>query len=104
MPVSGAAYTSLANPASGYPVSGTSQIILSQCYANPDVSKAVLDFLTDHYTNASFASIVRGNGFNAVSSSFQTAIVENFLSNTSNDALDIDDSQLCGVAGGFAGR
>ncbi|MCX4161666.1 MULTISPECIES: substrate-binding domain-containing protein [Paraburkholderia] len=104
VPVSGTAYASLANPASGYPVSGTSQIIVSQCYASSAVSKAVVDFLTDHYTSASFASIVQGNGFNTVPSNFQTAIVANFLSNTSGNSLDIGDSQLCGTANLYPGR
>ncbi|RXV67605.1 phosphate ABC transporter substrate-binding protein [Burkholderia stabilis] len=103
VPVSGAAYTALANPASGYPVSGTSQIILSQCYANGAAATAVHDFLNNHYTNASYASVVHGNGFDTVPSGFQTAISANFLSNSSNNFLDINDSGVCG-AGGFAGR
>ncbi|KML55705.1 phosphate ABC transporter substrate-binding protein [Burkholderia cepacia] len=103
VPVSGAAYTALANPASGYPVSGTSQIILSQCYANGAAATAVHDFLNNHYTNASYASVVHGNGFDTVPSGFQTAISANFLSNSSNNFLDINDSSICG-AGGFAGR
>ncbi|MFL9875036.1 substrate-binding domain-containing protein [Paraburkholderia megapolitana] len=102
VPVSGTTYTSLANPASGYPVSGTSQIILSQCYKSSTVSKPIVDFLTDHYTSASFASIVHGNGFNTVPSNFQSAIVANFLSNTSGNSLDIGDSQLCGPV--YSGR
>ncbi|RKP52474.1 substrate-binding domain-containing protein [Trinickia fusca] len=91
------------NPTAGYPVSGTSQIIVSQCYASSAVTKAVHDFLNDHYTNAGFASIVHGNGFNTVPSNFQTAIIANFLSNTSGNFLDIGDSAICGVSG-FAGR
>ena len=103
VPVSGTAYTKLANPASGYPVSGTSQIIVSQCYASAAVSKAVVDFLTDHYTNAGFASIVQGNGFDTVPSGFKTAIAADFLSNTSKLGLDIGDSTNCGP-NGFPGR
>lgn len=104
VPVSGANYTALAKPTSGYPVSGTSQIILSQCYASAAVTKAVVDFLTDHYTTTSFASIVHGNGFDTVPSNFQSAIVANFLSNTSNNFLDIGDSSICGTANGVPGR
>ncbi|RKP52475.1 substrate-binding domain-containing protein [Trinickia fusca] len=91
------------NPTAGYPVSGTSQIILSQCYANAGVTQAVQDFLNAHYNNANYASIVHGNGFDTVPSNFQTAIVANFLSNTSQNFLDIGDSSVCG-ASGFAGR
>ncbi|MEQ5842777.1 substrate-binding domain-containing protein [Paraburkholderia acidicola] len=102
VPVSGAAgspYAKLANPAAGYPVSGTSQIIVSQCYLSSAVSKGVVDFLTDHYTNASFASIVRGNGFDTVPTGFKTAIVADFLSNSSGFGLDIGDTGVCGGAG-----
>lgn len=83
------------NPASGYPVSGTSQIILSQCYKDATVKTAVHDFLNSHYTNASFASIVHGNGFDTVPSNYQTAISNNFLSNASTWNLDIGNASVC---------
>ncbi|AXF23104.1 phosphate ABC transporter substrate-binding protein [Burkholderia pyrrocinia] len=91
-----------ANPASGYPVSGTSQIILSQCYADANVKTAVHDFLNAHFTNASFASIVHGNGFDTVSSSYQRAISNDFLSNASGFNLDIGNASVC--AGTVVGR
>jgi phosphate transport system substrate-binding protein len=100
VPVSGAAYSALANPPYGYPVSGTSQIILSQCYADPTVASNVRSFLNNHYTNASFASVVRGNGFDTVPSSFQAAISANFLSNSSGNNLDIND----GICALYTGR
>ncbi|KVS73359.1 substrate-binding domain-containing protein [Burkholderia cepacia] len=103
VPVSGSNYTALANPKAGYPVSGTSQIILSQCYANAAAATAVHDFLNNHYTNASYASVVHGNGFDTVPSGFQTSISANFLSNSSGNSLDINDSAVCGGSG-FAGR
>jgi ABC-type phosphate transport system substrate-binding protein len=83
------------NPASGYPIAGTSQIILSQCYKDATVKTAVHDFLNSHYTNASFASIVHGNGFDTVPSSYQTAISNDFLSNTSGFNLDIGNTSVC---------
>ncbi|MBY4724848.1 MULTISPECIES: substrate-binding domain-containing protein [Burkholderia] len=100
VPVSGTAYSKLANPASGYPVSGTSQIILSQCYANPTVTSNVQSFLNNHYTNSSYASVVHGNGFDTVPSSFQTAISANFLSNTSGNNLDFGDASACATING----
>ncbi|VWC65865.1 ABC-type phosphate transport system periplasmic component-like protein [Burkholderia lata] len=96
-----AAYKALANPSSGYPVSGTSQIILSQCYADPTVTSNVQSFLNNHYTNAGYASIVHGNGFDTVPSGIQTAISSNFLSNTSGNNLDIGDAGVCGL---YVGR
>lgn len=83
------------NPASGYPVSGTSQIILSQCYADSSVKTAVHDFLNAHFTNASFASIVHGNGFDTVPSNYQTAISNDFLSNATGFNLDIGNTSVC---------
>ncbi|RQR52839.1 phosphate ABC transporter substrate-binding protein [Burkholderia sp. Bp9140] len=83
------------NPGSGYPVSGTSQIILSQCYADSNVKTAVHDFLNAHFTNASFASIVHGNGFDTVPSNYQTAISNDFLSNASGYNLDIGNTSVC---------
>ncbi|WP_423368255.1 substrate-binding domain-containing protein [Burkholderia sp. LMG 32019] len=95
VPVSGAAYASLANPSYGYPVSGTSQIILSQCYADPTVASNVQSFLNNHYTNASYATVVHGNGFDTVPSGFKTAILADFLSNSSDYGLDINNSTNC---------
>ena len=89
------------NPASGYPVSGTSQIILSQCYANAAVKTNVHDFLNNHFTNASYASVVHGNGFDTVPSSYQTAISNDFLSNASGYNLDIGNTS---VLHGYGGR
>ncbi|RXV67606.1 phosphate ABC transporter substrate-binding protein [Burkholderia stabilis] len=93
--VSGTNYINLANPASGYPVSGTSQIIVSQCYSDPAVATAIHDMLTLHYTNSAFTSIVRGNGFDMVPPYFQTAIVADFLSNASGFSLDIGNTSVC---------
>ena len=92
------------NPASGYPVSGTSQIILSQCYANAAVKTNVHDFLNNHFTNASYASVVHGNGFDTVPSSYQTAISNDFLSNASGYNLDIGNTSVARVRWSAAKR
>ncbi|KVD47172.1 phosphate ABC transporter substrate-binding protein [Burkholderia sp. ABCPW 11] len=89
------AQSSVRNPASGYPVSGMSYIILSQCYADPAVGTAVHDFLNAHYTNPSFASIVHGNGFDTIPTNFQTAISNEFLSNARTWNLDIGNPSVC---------
>ncbi|WP_176060811.1 substrate-binding domain-containing protein [Paraburkholderia sp. BCC1876] len=102
VPIAGASYTANANPASGYPVSGTSQILVSQCYADPAVKTAVHDFLNNHYTNSTFATVIRGNGFDTVPSSFQTAISNDFLSNASGWNLDIGNAGVC--TGTITGR
>ncbi|WCM18166.1 substrate-binding domain-containing protein [Paraburkholderia bryophila] len=99
VPVSGTAYAGLANPKSGYPVSGTSQIIVSQCYADANVTKAVSDFLNAHYTNTTFASIVRGNGFDTVPSAFSGTIVTDFLTAGRGNVLNIGNSTVCSAKG-----
>lgn len=90
------------NPAAGYPISGTTNIILSQCYANPlgtspSPSVAVIDFLNLHYSNASNAAIITGNGFTTVPSSYSTAIIADFVSppRTSTGNLNIGNTSIC---------
>ncbi|WP_241022242.1 substrate-binding domain-containing protein [Burkholderia sp. Ac-20353] len=90
------------NPTVGYPISGTSQILVNQCYANhgntPSVAASVVDFLTLHYNNN--AAILRGNGFDTVPSNYVTAINDVFL--VCNRAkLNIGNTTVCGS---FAGR
>ncbi|MBN3795894.1 substrate-binding domain-containing protein [Burkholderia sp. Ac-20392] len=87
------------NPLSGYPVSGTSQIVLSQCYADPAVATALHDYLNAHYNSAAFASIIHGNGFDTVPSVFKTAISNDFLSNVSGFNLDIGNTSVCAGTG-----
>ncbi|WGS48382.1 substrate-binding domain-containing protein [Paraburkholderia sp. D15] len=99
VPVSGTAYTALANPATGYPVSGTSQIILSQCYADSNVTKAVSDFLNAHFTNATYASIIQGNGFNTLPSTYSGTIVTDFLTAGRSNVLNIGNSTVCSGKG-----
>lgn len=90
------------NPTTGYPISGTSQIIVSQCYANragntPSVAASVADFLTQHYSAAN-ATLLHNNGFDSVPSNFLTAITNDFL--TSTNTLGIGNSTKCGAIAG----
>ncbi|PQV46061.1 substrate-binding domain-containing protein [Paraburkholderia sp. BL21I4N1] len=102
VPTSGRAYMELSNPHWGYPVSGTSQIILSQCYTDPGITTAVHDFLNDHYTNPAFAALIRGYGFDPVPESFQAPISNDFLSNPRGWNLDIGNASAC--SGTVTGR
>jgi phosphate transport system substrate-binding protein len=85
------------NPSTGYPISGTSQIILSQCYANhgnaPLVNAAMVDFLNVHYRSNS--SLLHGNGFDVVPANFLAAITNDFL--TSTNVLGIGNPTTCGA-------
>jgi ABC-type phosphate transport system substrate-binding protein len=92
------------NPTTGYPISGTSQIILSQCYSKlntPTVASSVIDFLNHHYH--SNASLLNANGFDVVPGALLTAINNNILSNTSTPAQNLN-IQNPGVCGKLAGR
>lgn len=93
-----------ANPSVGYPISGTSQIIVSQCYANhsnsPTVNASVVDFLNLHYTNASNAAILHGNGFDTVPTSYSSAIVTDFLTANPTYKLNIGNVSVCSAVAG----
>ncbi|WP_114814335.1 substrate-binding domain-containing protein [Paraburkholderia kururiensis] len=89
----------VSNPTTGYPIAGTSQIIVSQCYANPGSNSpspaaAVVDFLTQHYSSSNAATL-HGNGFDSVPSGFLTAINNDFLSNASTWNLNIGNTTGC---------
>jgi ABC-type phosphate transport system substrate-binding protein len=85
------------NPSVGYPLSGTSQIIISQCYkagsASPTPGAAIQDFITTHYGDV---TLVNGNGFD-VPSAYLSAITANFFSDTSGHHLNIGNTAVCGV-------
>jgi ABC-type phosphate transport system substrate-binding protein len=91
-----------ADPSTGYPISGTSQIIVSQCYANhgntPTVAASVVDFLNLHY--ASNGAILNGNGFATVPSAFATAINNTFLTAGARNTLNIGNTTVCGALAG----
>jgi phosphate transport system substrate-binding protein len=71
------------NPTAGYPLAGTSQIILSQCYSNANVATSLVNFLGLHYGNAAYKAILQGNGFD-VPTAYVSAIQNDFLSNGAN--------------------
>jgi phosphate transport system substrate-binding protein len=91
-----------ATPATGYPISGTSQIILSQCYANhgnsPTVAASVVDFLTQHYSKD--AAIMNGNGFATLPSTFQSLLVADFLTAGRTNTFNIGNASVCGAIAG----
>ncbi|MBN3724063.1 substrate-binding domain-containing protein [Burkholderia sp. Ac-20379] len=83
------------NPAVGYPVTGTSQIILSQCYKDPDVTQAVATFIATHYTNPNFLPIIHGNGFDTVPANYQQAIWDVFVTDNDGYGLNIGNGTAC---------
>lgn len=87
-----------ANPTTGYPISGTSQIVLSECYASSAVASSLVNFLGDHYSNATYTSVVNGNGFD-VPTAYVADITADFLSNTSTFNLNINGSECTSGSG-----
>ncbi|GAB7523314.1 substrate-binding domain-containing protein [Paraburkholderia sp. 2C] len=94
-----------AAPTTGYPISGTSQIIVSQCYqttgSSPTVAASVVDFLNLHYN--SNASILHGNGFDTVPAQFLTAINNDFLAPPRGSTLNLNIGNATACKA-FAGR
>jgi phosphate transport system substrate-binding protein len=108
LPVAGqpvpAIWAAVANPtgASAYPIAGTSNIIVSQCYKTLSIRNAMHTFLNDHYNNTTFQSIVNGNGFDTVPTDFQTAINRDILANNSTPTklnIDLNDTTVCAGIG-----
>jgi phosphate transport system substrate-binding protein len=92
---------SVSDPTHGYPISGTSQIIVSQCYASrgdaPSVAASVVSFLAQHYS-ASNVTLLHGNGFDSVPVIFVTAITDDFLTDSStNGSNNIGNETKCGT-------
>ncbi|WP_133650255.1 substrate-binding domain-containing protein [Paraburkholderia flava] len=98
-------WVAISDPTVGYPISGTSNIIVSQCYKTdrpaPVVRIRMLNFLTSHYTNSSFAAILRNNGFDVVPTVYRTSITTDILANNSSPAhnLNIGNPTACGSLG-----
>jgi hypothetical protein len=89
----------------GYPIVGYGTIDLPQCYANATISANIIDFLKDHYTNASYKAIQSSNALvsvaNSGASKFEAAIAKNILANKSNWNTNIGNATACA---GKAGR
>ncbi|GAB7537874.1 alkaline phosphatase LapA [Burkholderia sp. 3C] len=91
-----------AKPTTGYPVSGTSQIIFSQCYKDANVAADLVGFLNAHYSGSSSAATLHGNGFDTVPSNLLSALQADFLSNSSGFNLNVGNTAIC--TGSVAGR
>ncbi|WP_133650256.1 substrate-binding domain-containing protein [Paraburkholderia flava] len=91
-------WIAISNPKAGYPISGTSNIIVSQCYKTSLLRTRLVNFLTAHYTNATYAAILNNNGFDVVPASYKNAITADILANTNGYNLNIGNS-VCGTLG-----
>jgi len=68
----------------GYPIVGYGTIDLAQCYANKTVQSGLVQFLTDHYSNATYTAIQTADGVvpltNTKAAKFKTVLLAHMLS------------------------
>jgi ABC-type phosphate transport system substrate-binding protein len=85
----------VANPASGYPISGYSNLIFSQCYLDGGVAANIRAFLTTHYSLPGNALATVAHGFAPIPSIWKRAVTANFITNTTGNNLDINNPNVC---------
>lgn len=90
---------STVNPSAGYPISGYTNLVLSQCYVDATVTAAVKDFLTKHYAAANSARI-DDHKLVSLSTTNRSRILAAFVTGTSAN-LNVGNATVCG---GYAGR
>jgi hypothetical protein len=90
----------------GYPISGYTTLDFAQCYADPKVATAIIDFLTDHYGVAAYETIQKDNGFvpiaNTKSAAFATTIKTRILKNSTVGGAwntNINNTTVCAGIG-----
>lgn len=70
----------------GYPIVGYGTMDLAQCYADKKVQTGLINFLTLHYSNASYKAIQKAHGLVAIANTpaaaFYTTIRQRLLTNT----------------------
>lgn len=93
----------LAKPALGYPITGVTNLILSQCYSDIDVEDGIKSFLNNNYSSASTASSndakIIANNLVPLPINWQNAVHATFAA--SNSTLAIGNTSACA---GYAGR
>jgi phosphate transport system substrate-binding protein len=88
------------NPSSGYPISGTSNIIVSQCYLDRrGVGKAIVNWLSKHYDDPSFQQLMNAYGFDTPPDGYRSVILSDLLANYNGLYLNVMNPQFCGASG-----
>jgi phosphate transport system substrate-binding protein len=90
--------TPLAIPTAGYPVTGTSNLFLYQCYKTAAQGTAMQQFVDYYYTNGVTKKTLNAAGLAALPAAWDKAIVDAFFKNTDALNLSIDNATVC-VAG-----
>ncbi|CAI8829085.1 Phosphate-binding protein [Pseudomonas marginalis] len=87
-------------PTSGYPILGFTNLIFSQCYADPVQTSQVRDFLTRHYgvrVTANNDTVIAANAFVPLPPNWKAIIRASFL--TASNALSIGNTNVCNGIG-----
>lgn len=88
------------NPGAGYPIVGTTNFVLSQCYTDPAVTAAVKDFLTRHY--AANNTYPANHLLVPLAPANRTRVLNAFVTGTGSTAnLNVGNATVCGS---YAGR
>lgn len=89
-----------AYPAVGYPIIGFTNLVFSQCYADPTETANVRAFFSRHY-GAALANnndtAIAANRFIPMSATWKTAVRNNFV--TASSALSIGNTSVCNAIG-----
>ncbi|AIC19853.1 alkaline phosphatase [Pseudomonas chlororaphis] len=85
-----------ANPSTGYPIVGYTNLIFSQCYKDAGDNLRIRNFLNAHYTGVN-NSAVSSHSFIPLSAAWQTAVHDTFYKTTS--ALRVGDTNVCNGIG-----
>ena len=87
----------------GYPIVGYTTWDLVTCYADANVTSGLVGFLNAHFADSAYKTLIKNNGFVAVSSTkaspYVQAIKKDFLTNASKLNLNIGGSSCKGLSG-----
>lgn len=89
----------VASPASGYPIVAYTNFIFGQCYKDAAVAADVRAFLTTHYSSPGNNVATAAHNFIPVPVTWKNAVTANFITNTSGNNLDINNTNVCNGKG-----
>lgn len=82
----------------GYPIVGFTTYDFAQCYTDPNIAAALIEFLNLHYSDPGYATIENDNGFATLSQAaptFFNDIEANMLADTNSWRTDLGDPGVC---------
>lgn len=89
----------VANPSSGYAMSGYSNLLFGQCYRDAAVANDLRAFLAKHYSVPGNTAAAAAHGFAPLPTIWKNAVTANFITNTTGNNLDINNPSVCNGIG-----